>query len=646
MARIALGKAAVTVRSNKAGKCANFGKAHCLHKKKRASEKALKKTERCEGKDPDCKYFIGISRLVPAFDEKYLLPHKEAETLAFVLENGDNILMSGPPGCISGETILGISRGKRHHPRPYTIKEAYHKFNHIPFPVSWKSPSGMRKKENKFWNKNISTKILSLKDDLTTGYNEIDTIIYSGIKTTHTVKVSSGKHIRTTNDHRFRVPIGTPGADEEGFKKLKDLKIGDRVIIRSHIGKGKGRTERNENGSIYAHNTIFHPNAWKKSVRIKYPSGKLYKEYEYFYIQKSKAKIEAKINNLSLKEFLRIIREDETKAKNLKYLHKELQIYHKDRNPENNKMKNLLPVTKTKHNRIHSKKEHKKHLPHMRVAIRKIISIEEYGKEETFDIKMKGKYKNFAAHDFIIHNSGKTSLAKQLASILNWGLIQFSCSEETSSAKLLGQWIIAGKSMEWSDGYITTAMKKGYILLEDEADFMRPELRGELHSIMEDQGTVTLSAIHPTTKKPFQEVIRKHKNFRWVSTANTIGLGDDLFQYHGVQYFNSAARDRYAIILQFKYKQPDEEIKILTEKTEIDQTTAELMVRIANNCRENENKEIAFQFTLRRLLSWAKYWNQTNPEIASEVSVLNFCSETDRYYVKSLMRTHLNLEVD
>ena len=245
-----------------------------------------------------------------------------------------------------------------------------------------------------------------------------------------------------------------------------------------------------------------------------------------------------------------------------------------------------------------------------------------------------------------VPGAGKTSLVKQLASILNWGVIQFSCSEETSSAKLLGQWVVAGKSMEWSDGLITTAMKKGYILLEDEADFMRPELRGELHSIMEDKGSVTLSALHPETKKPFQEVITKHPNFRWCSTANTIGLGDDLFQYHGVQYFNAAARDRYSLILQFGHKAPEEEEEILVAKTDIDRPNAQKMIEIANACRNNENKEVLFQFTLRRLISWASYWTKIGPKNAAELSVLNFCGDTDRYFIKSLMRTNMEMEID
>ena len=240
--------------------------------------------------------------------------------------------------------------------------------------------------------------------------------------------------------------------------------------------------------------------------------------------------------------------------------------------------------------------------------------------------------------------TGKSSLVKQIAAILNWGVEQFSCSEETTSAKIIGQWIVVGKSMQWIDGCITNAMKNGFILLEDEADFMRPELRGEVHGIMEEEGSVTLTSLHPKTGQPFREIITKHPSFRWISTANTIGYGDDLFVYHGTQYMNAASRDRYEIILQFDYRTPEEELEIVTTKTKIDPIVAGKMIEIANICRSDVNEDMVFQFSLRRLLAWARYWNQTPPEVASTLAVLNYCNQADRHTVKSLIRTHLNIE--
>jgi len=239
--------------------------------------------------------------------------------------------------------------------------------------------------------------------------------------------------------------------------------------------------------------------------------------------------------------------------------------------------------------------------------------------------------------------SGKSSLVMQLASIFNWGVERYSCSEETTSAKILGQWIVVGNEMRWIDGCITNAMRKGFILLEDEVDFMRPELRGEIHGIMEIGGTLTLTAIHKDTGEPFREVIKKHPSFRWVSTANTIGYGDDLFIFHGTQYMNAASRDRYEIIVNFDYKSKEEEEKILVIKTGIKEMTANKMVEIADLCRHSET-DMVFQFSLRRLLAWAKYHQKMPPEMSAELAVLNYCNNSDRHTVQSLMRSHLGVD--
>lgn len=243
--------------------------------------------------------------------------------------------------------------------------------------------------------------------------------------------------------------------------------------------------------------------------------------------------------------------------------------------------------------------------------------------------------------------TGKSSLVRQLASILNWGLIGFSCGEETSISKIIGQWVILGKEMKWADGYITTAIRNGFILLEDEADFMRPELRGEIHGIMEAGGTLTLSAIHPETKKPYQEIIHKHPLFRWISTANTTGHGDDSFSYHGTNYFNAASRDRYEMILTIKYKTKEQELEILKAKTGIDQNLAIQMISVANECRgQTSTQEMLFQFSLRRLLAWGKFCQKLGIEESAKLTVLNFANDVDRHTIASLMKSHIGLNID
>ena len=238
---------------------------------------------------------------------------------------------------------------------------------------------------------------------------------------------------------------------------------------------------------------------------------------------------------------------------------------------------------------------------------------------------------------------GKSSLVMMIAAITDWEVIRFSCSEETRQHQLIGQWVVAGNQMVWIDGYATDALRNGKILLEDEADFMRPELRGALHPILERDGTIPLQRCHPDTGETFMEVVPRHPNFRWVSTANTIGLGDDTFQYHGTQFMNAAARDRYAIIMEMNYMAPEDEAEIIVRKTGVSEDVAMSMANAAAGVREmKENKEIDYIFGLRRLLSWGKYHHffedSGDFHKAVKLSLLNFATPRDKEKIIKVIR--------
>jgi len=226
---------------------------------------------------------------------------------------------------------------------------------------------------------------------------------------------------------------------------------------------------------------------------------------------------------------------------------------------------------------------------------------------------------------------GKTTLPELIAHLCNWECVQYSASEETRLSYIIGQWVVAGDKMRWSDGVFTDAIRNGKIVIENESDFMRPELRGALHGIMDEGGVLTLQTIHPETHEPFTEVIHKHPNFRIISTANTVGLGDDAHIFHGTQQQNAASRDRYSVIVKMDYHKPYLEAKILKGKTGIDEETAEKMSSVAWGIRDlarDENSDITFQFSVRRLLSWAK-WHQRKqyPQEAIQLAILNFMAD-------------------
>lgn len=225
---------------------------------------------------------------------------------------------------------------------------------------------------------------------------------------------------------------------------------------------------------------------------------------------------------------------------------------------------------------------------------------------------------------------GKTTLVQVICAITQREVVEFSAHEETRYSHLIGQWTAVGNKMVFIDGYVIDAMRNGKVLLENESDFMRPELRGALHSVLDNNGTVTLQSYHPKTGEPFLEVIHRHKNFRWISTANTTGLGDDQFKFHGVQLQNAAARDRYSVIVKLDYRNEEEEADILVNRTGIDREIALKMSRVAwgvRNLVRSGKGDVSFEFTTRRLLAWANYYQRKeNKREALDLAILNFAS--------------------
>jgi cobaltochelatase CobS len=244
---------------------------------------------------------------------------------------------------------------------------------------------------------------------------------------------------------------------------------------------------------------------------------------------------------------------------------------------------------------------------------------------------------------------GKTTIVQMLCGLTNWESLSYSCSEETRYSFIIGQWILAGNKMVWSDGVICDAFRTGKVVIENESDFMRPELRGAIHGILDQGGTIVLQAVHPDTGDPFMEVIERHPNFRLVSTANTTGLGEDSHLFHGTHMQNAASRDRYSVIIRMDYLPVEAETEVLVNKTGIDKETATKMSKVAWGIRDIVNSRktgVEFQFTLRRLLSWAKYHQIKPAKEAIQLSLLNFIRDTpeERETLIRIIHTHFGQE--
>ena len=137
------------------------------------------------------------------------------------------IILEGKPGCLSGGTKLKIRTEKKPGAKQYSIKEAYYKFNNI-------ESNGI--KGRRFWNKDVPKFIQSCVNDKLE-YKEIEKIIISGEKEVFKLTTETGKKIKCSIEHPFKVPddkINGRGVKEkDNFVQLKDLMVGEEIFCKN-----------------------------------------------------------------------------------------------------------------------------------------------------------------------------------------------------------------------------------------------------------------------------------------------------------------------------------------------------------------------------------------------------------------------------
>jgi midasin (ATPase involved in ribosome maturation) len=205
--------------------------------------------------------------------------------------------------------------------------------------------------------------------------------------------------------------------------------------------------------------------------------------------------------------------------------------------------------------------------------------------------------------------TGKTSLIREIADSMDQELIRINLTGQTSTDEFLGKWLIKDQQTVWVDGALTTAMRKGYWIVIDEINVALPEILFCLHSLLDDDKKIMLS-------EKDGEVVQPDKNFRLFATMNPTT------EYAGTKELNKAFLSRFAVVLWFDYPTAENEIKILSEYTNVD--NAKLMVQLGSKIRELKKAEqIFYTCSTRDLKQWSLLVDSLGIEKAFQVSILN-----------------------
>lgn len=272
--------------------------------------------------------------------------------------------------CISGEAVVSVSRDGGHAKKMplASLYSRFHGLHHNAKPGA-------------------STRVLCDMGGYVALMPVAD-VRKSGVKPVLRITDSLGGVVEATADHKFKTSKGWMTVNS-------GMSVGDHV----HVWRGKatGKADRKDRGVTYS--IRYHPHGWQHLI-----AGVNYKR-----MVTARLVIEAEMNGLSLEEFIRILRTDAVTSATLSYCDAGVRVHHLDGDPSNDSLDNLQLLEAVDHALEHGE-DFAKNTNRTQMAM--IVSIEEVGEVETYDISMAQDPHNFIADGFVVHNStGKTLLA-------------------------------------------------------------------------------------------------------------------------------------------------------------------------------------------------------------------------------------------
>ncbi len=215
---------------------------------------------------------------------------------------------------------------------------------------------------------------------------------------------------------------------------------------------------------------------------------------------------------------------------------------------------------------------------------------------------------------------GKSQLVQFMAEKLSVPLIKVACNEDTSSADLLGRFLIKGADTVWQDGPVTRAMRLGALLYLDEIAEAREDVIVALHPLTDHRREIYLDRTN--------EVVKAPKEFMCVASFNP-------GYQKGFKELKPSTRQRF-INMMMTYLNAEDETRLLSEMTQTTTQQAAKLVKLASKLRQMS------EFNLRetvstRLLVYASQLikDGMNPRQACYVSIAEVLSD-DPQIVRSL----------
>ncbi len=172
--------------------------------------------------------------------------------------------------------------------------------------------------------------------------------------------------------------------------------------------------------------------------------------------------------------------------------------------------------------------------------------------------------------------TGKTTIVKHLTEEAGKTLTRINLTGQTTREDLIGKYILKNGNLEWQDGPLATALRKGHWILLDEINAALPEVLFVLQSLLESDGK--LGNVLLVEKDG--EMLVPHEDSIIFATCNPS-------EYEGVKEINMATLSRFAVIdiEPLDYIQEEQLLK-----DRYDSSISRKLVLGAKNAREQKQK--------------------------------------------------------
>lgn len=304
-----------------------------------------------------------------------------------------NALLGDEMGCIDGDARIKVQRYDA--TRTMTMRELHYKFH-----------GG--ESRGRTWDRTKPPRVKSMSEDGSLALNDIIDVMARGEKPTIRITLESGRSIRCTRDHRMSTGLGK-------WTEAGNLRVGDKLMVNGVAAC----VDCGEVTKVVTYERAKFPGMCKpcvlknRGVRVgPYDPGRFADKSGYIMLTKFPNHPNADANG-NLREHIKVMTDHLGRS-----LVRGEIVHHRDENKQNNDISNLELTTGKEHSKHHGVSGGFKHMHGGKAGKGgeiwfqahegTIVSIEDGGVVDVYDIEMKAPNHNFVVEGIIVHNSGKT----------------------------------------------------------------------------------------------------------------------------------------------------------------------------------------------------------------------------------------------